>query len=54
MNKQTLVSRAWQAFAAGALLLAAGTASAAFAPQQGVHYKLLTPAQPTNVAPGKV
>jgi protein dithiol oxidoreductase (disulfide-forming) len=54
MNKQTLVSRAWRAFAAGALLLAAGTASAAFAPQQGVHYKLLTPAQPTNVAPGKV
>jgi protein dithiol oxidoreductase (disulfide-forming) len=54
MNKQTLVSRAWQAFAAGVLLLTAGTASAAFAPQQGVHYKLLTPAQPTNVAPGKV
>jgi protein dithiol oxidoreductase (disulfide-forming) len=55
MNKQTFVARARQAFAAGALLLAAGTASAAaFTPQQGVHYKLLTPAQPTNVAAGKV
>jgi thiol:disulfide interchange protein DsbA len=36
------------------MLLAAGTASAAFTPQQGVNYKLLTPAQPTSVAPGKV
>ena len=54
MNKQTCVSRIRQAFAAGVMLLAAGTASAAFEPQQGVHYKLLTPAQPTNVAPGKV
>jgi len=53
MNKQTLVSRAWQAFAAGILtLLAAGTASAAVELQQGVNYKLLTPAQPTSVAPG--
>jgi len=55
MNTPTLVSRFRQAIAAGVLLLAAGTASsAAFEPQQGVHYKLLQPAQPTNVAPGKV
>jgi thiol:disulfide interchange protein DsbA len=55
MNTPTLVSRFRQAIAAGVLLLAAGAASsAAFEPQQGVHYKLLQPAQPTNVAPGKV
>jgi thiol:disulfide interchange protein DsbA len=55
MNMQNVVSRARQALAAGVLLLAAGAASAAaFEPQQGVHYKLLTPAQPTSVAPGKV
>ncbi len=54
MSKQTFVSLARQAFAAGVMLLAAGTASAEFTPQQGVHYKLLTPAQPTSVAPGKV
>ena len=54
MSKQTFVSVARQAFAAGVMLLAAGTASAAFTPQQGVNYKLLTPAQPTSVAPGKV
>jgi len=54
MSKQTFVSLARQAFAAGVMLLAAGTASAAFTPQQGVNYKLLTPAQPTSVAPGKV
>ena len=54
MSKQTFVSMARQAFAAGVMLLAAGTASAAFTPQQGVNYKLLTPAQPTSVAPGKV
>jgi thiol:disulfide interchange protein DsbA len=54
MIKQVLVSRVRQAFAAGVLMLVAGTAFAAFEPQQGVHYKLLTPAQPTNVAPGKV
>jgi len=54
MSKQTFVSMARQAFAAGVMLLAAGTACAAFAPQQGVNYKLLTPAQPTSVAPGKV
>jgi thiol:disulfide interchange protein DsbA len=54
MNKRTLVSLARQVFAAGVLMLAAGTAAAAFTPQQGVHYKLLTPPQPTSVAPGKV
>jgi thiol:disulfide interchange protein DsbA len=54
-NIHDIVSRARQAFVAGVYLLAAGTASAAtFEPQQGVHYKLLTPAQPTSVAPGKV
>ena len=40
-------------FVAG-LLLATSTAFAAIQPEQGVHYKLLQPAQPTNVAPGKV
>lgn len=38
----------------GVLLLAAQAAGAAIQPEQGVHYKLLRPAQPTNVAPGKV
>jgi thiol:disulfide interchange protein DsbA len=46
-----LVSRFRHAVAAGILLLTAGTASAALLPEQ---YKLLQPAQPTNVAPGKV
>lgn len=41
-------------FVAGLLLLATGAAFAAIQPEQGVHYKLLQPAQPTNVAPGKV
>jgi thiol:disulfide interchange protein DsbA len=39
---------------AGLLLLATGAASAAIQPEQGVHYKLVQPAQPTSVAPGKV
>jgi len=38
---------------AGALLLAGPLASSADF-QAGTHYKLLKPAQPTNVAPGKV
>jgi thiol:disulfide interchange protein DsbA len=54
MNNQTIVSRVRLAFAAGVLLLAAGAASAAVELKQDVNYKLLTPAQPTNVAPGKV
>src|SRR5512138_364198 len=43
-----------QTLAAGVLLLAANAAFGAMQPEQGVHYKLLQPAQPTNVAPGKV
>ena len=54
MNHSSIVSQVRQAFVAGVLLLAAGTATAAVELQQGVNYKLLTPAQPTNVAPGKV
>jgi thiol:disulfide interchange protein DsbA len=52
---QTVVAQFRQAVFAGALLLAAaGSASAAVELQQGVNYKLLQPAQPTSVAPGKV
>ena len=36
------------------LLAAAGAATAAVELKEGVNYKLLQPAQPTNVAPGKV
>jgi thiol:disulfide interchange protein DsbA len=54
MNTQTWSSRFRQAFAAGVLLLAGSSTALALEIQQGVHYKLLTPAQPTNVAPGKV
>jgi protein dithiol oxidoreductase (disulfide-forming) len=54
MNMRTVASRARQVFLAGAMLLAAGTATAAVQLQQGVNYKLLQPAQPTSVAPGKV
>lgn len=54
MNTKTWSSRFRQAFAAGVLLLAGTSAAFALEIQQGVHYKLLTPAQPTNVAPGKV
>jgi protein dithiol oxidoreductase (disulfide-forming) len=54
MNHSSVVSQVRQAFVAGVLLLAAGTATAAVELQQGVNYKLLTPAQPTSVAPGKV
>jgi thiol:disulfide interchange protein DsbA len=54
MNTQTVFSRFRQAIAAGVLLLAGGSLAHALDIQQGVHYKLLTPAQPTNVAPGKV
>jgi thiol:disulfide interchange protein DsbA len=54
MNTQSVVSRFRQVLAVGALLLAAGSASAAVQLQQGVNYKLLQPAQPTSVAPGKV
>jgi thiol:disulfide interchange protein DsbA len=56
MNTRTLVSRWWRALGGALLVLAAGTAFAAtaFDPQQGQHYKLLQPVQPTSVAPGKV
>jgi thiol:disulfide interchange protein DsbA len=54
MNTQTWAFRFRQAFAAGVMLLAGSTAAVALDIQQGVHYKLLTPAQPTSVAPGKV
>ena len=54
MTTQTWSSRFRQALAAGVLLLAGSSAVFALEIQQGVHYKLLTPAQPTNVAPGKV
>ena len=54
MNTRTVASRLRQAFLAGAMLLPAGSASAAVQLQQGVNYKLLQPAQPTSVAPGKV
>jgi thiol:disulfide interchange protein DsbA len=54
MNTHTVVSRFRQALVAGVLLLAGSSAALALEIQQGVHYKLLTPAQPTNVAPGKV
>jgi protein dithiol oxidoreductase (disulfide-forming) len=40
--------------AVAALLLAAGTSQAAVQLQQDVNYKVLSPAQPTAVAPGKV
>jgi thiol:disulfide interchange protein DsbA len=54
MTIQTVFSRFRQALAAGVLLLAGASFAHALDIQQGVHYKLLTPAQPTNVAPGKV
>jgi thiol:disulfide interchange protein DsbA len=54
MNTRTVVLRARQALLAGVMLLAAGAASAAIELQQGVNYKLLQPAQPTSVAPGKI
>jgi thiol:disulfide interchange protein DsbA len=52
---QTMVSGFRRALVAGVLLLAAGTASAAAVQlQPGVNYKVLQPAQPTSVGPGKV
>lgn len=52
MNTHT-VARIARSLLAGVLLLAGQSAvSADF--QEGTHYKLLKPAQPTNVAPGKV
>ena len=54
MNSRTVTVRFRQLLVAGAMLLAAGTASAAVQLQQGVNYKLVQPAQPTSVSPGKV
>lgn len=55
MNMHTLSSGFRRALLGGLILFAAGVAGAAgLEPQQGVHYKLLQPAQPTSVAPGKV
>jgi thiol:disulfide interchange protein DsbA len=54
MNTHTLASGLRRALVAGMMLLVAGAASAAVQLQQGVNYKLLQPAQPTSVGPGKV
>jgi thiol:disulfide interchange protein DsbA len=55
MNMTSPISRFRQSLFGVLALLATGPALAAtLEPQQGVHYKLLQPAQPTNVAPGKV
>jgi hypothetical protein len=50
--KNKLVRRLPSFVAAGLLVLAAGTTSAATVGD--TQYKLLKPAQPTEVAPGKV
>jgi thiol:disulfide interchange protein DsbA len=50
----TLLARIAGPVVAGLLLLAAPLAGAATEPVEGVHYKVLKPAQPTNVGPGKV
>jgi protein dithiol oxidoreductase (disulfide-forming) len=49
----TLTARLVRPLAAAALILV-GQAALAAAPVEGVNYKLLKPAVPTNVAPGKV
>jgi thiol:disulfide interchange protein DsbA len=54
MNTRIVASGLRRALVAGVMLLVAGTASAAVQLQQGVNYKLLQPAQPTSVGPGKV
>jgi thiol:disulfide interchange protein DsbA len=54
MNTRTVVSRFRQAFLGCALLAAAASAMGSVQLQQGVNFKVLQPAQPTNVAPGKV
>ncbi|HEX5649710.1 MAG TPA: thiol:disulfide interchange protein DsbA/DsbL [Steroidobacteraceae bacterium] len=54
MNTRTVVSRFRQALLACAMLAVASSATAAVQLQQGVNFKVLQPAQPTNVAPGKV
>src|SRR4051794_11858378 len=54
MNTKSLLAGFSKAFLAAALLATAGAATAAVELKDGVNYKLLQPAQPTNVAPGKV
>jgi thiol:disulfide interchange protein DsbA len=54
MNPQKLSAWARHVAIAAALCLVAGVASATVELQPGVNFKLLQPAQPTNVAPGKV
>jgi thiol:disulfide interchange protein DsbA len=54
MNAQKIGCWVRQAAIAGALCLVAGIASATVELQPGVNYKLLQPAQPTSVEPGKV
>src|SRR5829696_4877906 len=54
MNTQTLFARLGQTLLATALLAMAGVAAAAVELKDGVNYKLLQPAQPTNAAPGKI
>jgi thiol:disulfide interchange protein DsbA len=50
----TLLARFAGPVVAGLVFLAAPLAGATSSPVEGVHYRTLKPAQPTNVAPGKV
>jgi len=54
MNNIHSVIRAGWLAVAGLLLVAAGASQAAVTLTEGVNFKLLEPAQPTSVAPGKV
>jgi len=54
MNTKSLLGRVAKAFTIITLLATAGIASAAIELKEGVNYKVLQPAQPTNVAAGKV
>jgi thiol:disulfide interchange protein DsbA len=54
MNTIHNVIRAGRLAVASLLLVAAGASQAATTLAEGVNYKLLEPAQPTSVAPGKV
>ena len=54
MNTRNLFRRCSNALLAAALLATAGVAPAAVELKEGANYKVLQPAQPTNVAPGKV
>ena len=54
MNNIHSVIRAGRLAVVGLLLVTAGASQAATTLTEGVNYKLLEPAQPTSVAPGKV